>query len=60
MAERSIEDRERYVGYANHCLQLAKLATDQESRTILKEMAAEWLQLVENPLIEFHGTEASQ
>jgi hypothetical protein len=37
MAERSIEDRERHVGYANHCLQLAKLATDQESRT--KEMA---------------------
>jgi hypothetical protein len=49
MAERSIEDRERYVGYATHCLQLAKLATDQESRTILKEMAAEWLQLVEKP-----------
>jgi hypothetical protein len=50
MAERSIEDRERYVGYATHCLQLAKLATDQESRTILKEMAAEWLKLAEKPV----------
>jgi hypothetical protein len=49
MAERSIEDRERYVGYANHCLQLAKAATDQESRTILREMAAEWLKLAEDP-----------
>jgi hypothetical protein len=50
MAERSIEDRERYVGFATHCLQLAKLATDQESRTILKEMAAEWLKLAEKPV----------
>jgi hypothetical protein len=47
MAERSIDDRERYVGYANHCLQLAKVATDQESRAVLKEMAAEWLKLAE-------------
>ena len=50
MAERSIEDRERYVSYATHCPQLAKLATDQESRTILKEMAAEWLKLAEAPV----------
>jgi hypothetical protein len=50
MAERSIEDRERYVGFATHCLQLAKLATDQESRTIFKEMAAEWLKLAEKPV----------
>jgi hypothetical protein len=38
MAERSIDDRERYVGYATHCLQLAKMATDQESPAVLKEM----------------------
>jgi hypothetical protein len=50
MAERSIEDRERYVGYANHCLQLAKVATDLESRALLKEMAAEWLKLAEAPV----------
>jgi hypothetical protein len=29
MAERSIDDREPYVGYATHCLQLAKVATDR-------------------------------
>ena len=29
---RSIDDRERYVGYATHCLQLAKVATDRISR----------------------------
>jgi hypothetical protein len=50
MAERSIDDRERYVGFATHCLQLAKVATDQESRAILKEMAAEWLKLAEAPV----------
>ena len=50
MAERSIDDRERYVGCATHCLQLAKVATDQESRTVLKEMAAEWLKLAEAPV----------
>jgi hypothetical protein len=49
MAERSIDDRERYVGYANYCLHLAKVATVPESRTILKEMAAEWLKLAETP-----------
>jgi hypothetical protein len=50
MAERSIEDRERYVGYATHCLQLAKVAPDPESRTILREMATEWLKLAETPV----------
>jgi hypothetical protein len=39
MAERSIDDRERYVGFATHCLQLAKVATDREPRAVLKEMA---------------------
>ena len=38
MAERSIDKREQYVGYATHCLQLAKVATDRESRAVLKEM----------------------
>ena len=50
MAERSIDDRERYVGYATHCLQLAKVATDRESRAVLKEMAAEWLKLAVAPV----------
>jgi hypothetical protein len=47
--QRSIDLRERYVGYATHCLQLAKLATDQESRAMLREMATEWLKLAEDP-----------
>jgi hypothetical protein len=50
MAERSIDDRERYVGFTTHCLQLAKAATDPESRAILREMAAEWLKLAETPV----------
>jgi hypothetical protein len=37
VAERSIDDRERCVGYATHCLQLAKVATDRESRAVLKD-----------------------
>jgi hypothetical protein len=47
MAERSIDDRERYVGYATHCLQLAKATAHPESRAVLREMAAEWLKLAE-------------
>jgi hypothetical protein len=47
MAERSIDKREQYVGYATHCLQLAKVAAYRESRAVLKEMAAEWLKLAE-------------
>jgi hypothetical protein len=43
MADRSIDHRERYVGYATHCLQLAKATADRESRAVLKEMAAERL-----------------
>jgi hypothetical protein len=50
MAERLIDDRERYVGYATHCLQLAKVATDLKSRAVLKEMAAEWLKLADAPV----------
>jgi hypothetical protein len=42
--QRSIE---RYVGYATHCLELAEAATDQKSRMMLREMAAEWLKLAE-------------
>jgi hypothetical protein len=52
MAERSIDDRERYVGYATHCLQLAKVATDRESRAVLKEMAAVGRSWPKHPLTE--------
>jgi hypothetical protein len=48
--QQSIDLRERYVGYATHCLELAKTTTDQKSRNILREMAAEWLKLAEAPI----------
>jgi hypothetical protein len=47
MAEQPIDKRERYVGYASHCLQLAKVVFDNQSRVFLKEMASEWLKLAE-------------
>jgi hypothetical protein len=47
MADRSIDKREQYVAFATHCLQLAKVAADPQSRAVLKEMAAEWLKLPE-------------
>jgi hypothetical protein len=45
MAEQSIDKREQYVDFATHCL--AKVAGDSQSRTVLREMAAEWLNLAE-------------
>jgi hypothetical protein len=42
-----LDKRERYVTFATHCLQLAKVASDGQSRAILREMAAEWLKLAE-------------
>jgi hypothetical protein len=48
--KQSIDLRVRYVGYATHCLELAKTTTDQKSRNILREMAAEWLKLAEAPI----------
>jgi hypothetical protein len=39
---------ERYMGFANYCLQLAKVATDDYNRAILREMAEEWLKLAEH------------
>jgi hypothetical protein len=36
-----------YAGYAAHCLKMVTAATDQESRTIQREMAAEWLKLAD-------------
>jgi hypothetical protein len=41
---------EEYVGYANHCLILASATTDDESRTVLRKVAAEWLKLAEGAL----------
>jgi hypothetical protein len=47
MTDRSIDKREQYVSFATHCLQLAKVTADHQSRAILREMAAEWLKLAE-------------
>jgi hypothetical protein len=38
---------DRYVDFANHCLQLAATTNDERSRQILREMAAQWLELAE-------------
>ena len=43
MADRSIDKREQYVALATHCLQMAKVAGDDQ-------MAAEWLKLVDAAL----------
>ena len=48
MADRSIDKREQHVAYATHCLQLAKIAADRQSRAVLRGMAAEWLKLAED------------
>lgn len=36
-----------YVRYAEHCLNMVAATTDQESRSIQREMAAEWLRLAD-------------
>jgi hypothetical protein len=41
---------DRYVDFANHCLQLAATTADEQSRQLLREMAAEWLDLAERAL----------
>jgi hypothetical protein len=37
----------KYALYAAHCLALSEITTDQESRVIQQEMAAEWLVLAD-------------
>jgi hypothetical protein len=36
-----------YVRYAEHCLNLMPVTTDQELRSIQREMAVEWLRLAD-------------
>jgi predicted RNase H-like HicB family nuclease len=47
MVDRSIDKRPQYVAFATHCPQLTKVASDRQSRTVLRDMAAEWLKLAE-------------
>jgi len=36
-----------YVRYAEHCLNIVTATRDQESRSVQREMAAEWLRLAD-------------
>jgi hypothetical protein len=36
-----------YARYAEHCLNIVATTTDRESRSIQREMAAEWLRLAD-------------
>ena len=36
-----------YARYMAHCLQLVTVIKDQESRAVLREMAAEWMHLAD-------------
>jgi hypothetical protein len=47
MASLTIEKREEYVGYAEYCVKLARQTDDRDARVVLREMAAEWLRLVD-------------
>jgi hypothetical protein len=42
------DKRKEYARYARYCLNMVAAATDQESRVIQREMAAEWLKLAES------------
>jgi hypothetical protein len=39
--------RKEYARYAAHCLNMVTAAKDQDSRSIQREMAAEWLRLAD-------------
>jgi hypothetical protein len=41
------EKRREYARYAQHCLQMVAEVKEQESRSIQREMAAEWLRLAD-------------
>ena len=51
-----------YAHYAAHCLYLMNAATDPDSRSIQREMAAEWLKLadaIRRPLQSEKAAEAA-
>lgn len=50
MPSSQVAQCDKYVEFANRCLQLASTTRDEESRRILREMAAEWLDLAERAL----------
>jgi hypothetical protein len=47
MAVRKPSKYEEYRLYAEHCLELVRIATNRKSRVIQREMAAEWFKLAD-------------
>ena len=47
MAARKNDKTKEYTRFAAHCLEMVAVTRDQESRSIQREMAAEWLQLAD-------------
>ena len=47
MSLSTADKHKEYMCYAEHCLQMAKIATEQASCIIEREMAAEWLKLAD-------------
>jgi hypothetical protein len=43
------DNHKEYALYAEHCLKIARIASDHKSRIIQREMAAEWLKLADAP-----------
>ena len=41
------DKHKEYTRFATHCLEMVTVARDQESRSIQREMAAEWLRLAD-------------
>jgi hypothetical protein len=38
-------DWQKFIKYAEECLSIARMASNRETRVILREMAAEWTKL---------------
>jgi hypothetical protein len=47
MGVRKNDKHKEYVRYASHCLEMVNVTSDQEYRSIQREMAAEWLRLAD-------------
>jgi hypothetical protein len=41
------EKHKEYARYAAHCLDMLTITKDQESRTVQRQMAAEWMRLAD-------------
>jgi hypothetical protein len=47
MATSKSDKHKEYARYADHCLHMVTVAKDQDSRSVQREMAAEWLKLAD-------------